>query len=590
MGVYTMSRQLLIEVEKQEMLQREFDPSKIQTIKENNNGKLVLPVQLQRANAVNANNRWYSKNILVREAEKYQQLIKAKNSMGELDHPDCEICSELEPNKILTKGGWKLIKDISDNEIIATMNIETRDIEYQQIEKKIDQAYKGIMYHIHGKNIDITTTPNHRFLVEDRYGKMKYITALEIYDIIQSGKNPHLKIPKTGNWNCVEQDTFILPAINPIDFGYSNSHAKIEKYLTDIEIDMNLWMEFLGWYISEGCFINRADRNAYAVKITQKKEEGKKLIEAMLDRFPKEFKINKYEKGNGKVDYYIHDIRLWLYLSKLGKSHEKYIPYEFKQLTPPQLEILFNAFISGDGTSFMDREYNVTKAFTTSKQLADDIQEIMLKLGIASNVKTRIPENRMIEDREILAENSRPLYIIRQETSSGVYISSPSLKVEKIEDFDDRVYCVRVANGNFYAQDKNGKCFWSGNSATVSLQNVSHVITEAYWEGDNLMGRIEVLNTPMGMILQSLVESGILIGVSSRAVGSTRRNAQGYEEVMEDLQLLCWDVVSQPSTPGSWVMTEGKGMLDGQRLIDPKVDRMIRFYQSAQEYIYNKNQ
>jgi len=122
------------------------------------------------------------------------------------------------------------------------------------------------------------------------------------------------------------------------------------------------------------------------------------------------------------------------------------------------------------------------------------------------------------------------------------------------------------------------------DQATVSLQNVSHVITEAKWEGNNLMGKVEVLDTPMGMILQNLVEAGVLIGVSSRAVGSTVRNAKGYDEVGEDLQIICWDVVSTPSTPGSWFMTEGK------QFIDPKVDKYLRFLASAQNYVQRYNE
>ena len=121
------------------------------------------------------------------------------------------------------------------------------------------------------------------------------------------------------------------------------------------------------------------------------------------------------------------------------------------------------------------------------------------------------------------------------------------------------------------------------DQATVSLQNVSHVVTEAIWNGDNLMGKIEILDTPMGTILQNLVESGVLIGVSSRAVGSTMRNAKGQDEVQEDLQLICWDVVSTPSTPGSWLMTEGK------QFVDPKVDKYLRFLSSAQEYLQRFN-
>lgn len=95
-------------------------------------------------------------------------------------------------------------------------------------------------------------------------------------------------------------------------------------------------------------------------------------------------------------------------------------------------------------------------------------------------------------------------------------------------------------------------------SSSVSLDRVSHAVREMWWEGDNVMGRIEVLNTPKGQILQSLLESGITIGISSRGVGSTEKNNEGLDLVQGDYQIICWDIVSEPSTPGAYLFAEGK--------------------------------
>jgi hypothetical protein len=76
-------------------------------------------------------------------------------------------------------------------------------------------------------------------------------------------------------------------------------------------------------------------------------------------------------------------------------------------------------------------------------------------------------------------------------------------------------------------------------------------------EGDVVYGTVELLNTPAGKILQSLVESGVTLGISSRGVGSTKRDGD-YDIVQEDFQLICWDFVSEPSTPGAFMMSEGK--------------------------------
>ena len=95
------------------------------------------------------------------------------------------------------------------------------------------------------------------------------------------------------------------------------------------------------------------------------------------------------------------------------------------------------------------------------------------------------------------------------------------------------------------------------DSSVVELKNASHIIREAYMDDGVCYGTVELLDTPSGKILQSLVESGVTLGISSRGVGSTRREGD-YDVVQDDFQLICWDYVSEPSTPGAFMMREGK--------------------------------
>ena len=96
-------------------------------------------------------------------------------------------------------------------------------------------------------------------------------------------------------------------------------------------------------------------------------------------------------------------------------------------------------------------------------------------------------------------------------------------------------------------------------SSVVNLKNVSHNIKDMWWDGDNVMGKIEILPTPSGNILKALIENGITCGVSSRGMGSLEQNGD-IMEVQDDFELLCWDFVSTPSNPGSYMHTlkEGK--------------------------------
>ena len=96
-------------------------------------------------------------------------------------------------------------------------------------------------------------------------------------------------------------------------------------------------------------------------------------------------------------------------------------------------------------------------------------------------------------------------------------------------------------------------------STVINLKNVSHIVTGYNWDGDQLMGTIEILPTPSGNILKELIKNGVTVGVSSRGMGSLDQNGS-VMEVQDDFELLCWDFVSTPSNPGSFmsVLQEGK--------------------------------
>lgn len=96
------------------------------------------------------------------------------------------------------------------------------------------------------------------------------------------------------------------------------------------------------------------------------------------------------------------------------------------------------------------------------------------------------------------------------------------------------------------------------DTSVVNLKNTSHIVREAWIENGTVFGTIEVLHkTPSGAILRGLIESGVKLGISSRGVGSTRKQ-NDYYVVQDDFQLICWDMVSEPSTPGAFMLPEGK--------------------------------
>ena len=122
------------------------------------------------------------------------------------------------------------------------------------------------------------------------------------------------------------------------------------------------------------------------------------------------------------------------------------------------------------------------------------------------------------------------------------------------------------------------------DSSVVELKNASHTVREAYMDGDIVYGTVEILNTPSRKILQSLVESGITLGISSRGVGSTKSKGD-MQIVQDDFQLICWDFVSEPSTPGAFMMKEGKEV--SSQFINEvfnKTDRIDRIFNDIMEW------
>jgi hypothetical protein len=112
------------------------------------------------------------------------------------------------------------------------------------------------------------------------------------------------------------------------------------------------------------------------------------------------------------------------------------------------------------------------------------------------------------------------------------------------------------------------------DDSVINLKNASHMITEVWWDGNAVMGKAKVLDTPSGKILRSLVDSGVTLGISSRGMGSVNES-NGDTIVEDDFQLICFDFVSEPSTPGAFMMKEAKEYKNNIFTKADKVNRLL---------------
>jgi hypothetical protein len=150
--------------------------------------------------------------------------------------------------------------------------------------------------------------------------------------------------------------------------------------------------------------------------------------------------------------------------------------------------------------------------------------------------------------------------IKESKTRPGVFEVEGVMQRASAQNQNGRVYKKPILEreAKKYMEEfvKNGNAFGEldhPESPVVSLKNASHIVKELWWKGDDLMGRVELLNTPAGNIVKEIIKAGHTIGISSRGTGSVQQTNEGTLEVQPDFELVCWDFVSNPSTHGAFM-------------------------------------
>jgi hypothetical protein len=168
--------------------------------------------------------------------------------------------------------------------------------------------------------------------------------------------------------------------------------------------------------------------------------------------------------------------------------------------------------------------------------------------------------------KQILIETqtftAKPVKLVEGKSSTGNPLVQGILATAEVKNGNGRYYSKELWDREIdkYMESVNANRALGEldhpDSSIINLKNVSHNIKKIFWEQDNVMGIIEILPTPSGNILKALFENGIPVGVSSRGMGSLKQKGE-LMEVQDDFELLCWDFVSTPSNPGSYMKEVG---------------------------------
>jgi ribonucleoside-triphosphate reductase len=362
--------------------------------------------------------------------------------------------------EILTSSGWKLFKDLTIYDDVFTLR-EDNHIELHKPDRTFEYDYDGEMLHFKAKSLDLLVTPNHNMVVDMTNSKERRLIQASEFNCGQH------RIPKKSIWDAPDQDFFVLPGI----VMHKCSQGKFE-YAKDVppkEIPMDLWLKFFGFWLAEGSLDNAkiAKRHGYRVGLSQNVGETYDEVLQMMEQLPFNFGHGNDGKYGG---FCICNKQLWDYLSKFGKCREKFVPDEIKKLSSRQLRILFDWMMKGDG-HIKKGEHGQMNYWTSSKRLADDFQEIVLKLGYLCTMRTNHVNEGATQSIMGRTVNIHTGYVLGVQQSEHYRLRPNSIISEY---YKGKVYCCEVPNHSVFVR-RNGKVSWCGNSVGVCTVNLSRI-------------------------------------------------------------------------------------------------------------------
>ncbi len=365
-----------------------------------------------------------------------KEVIDEIGLLDEIFNPylleDTDYCYD-KKTQVMTKNGLKYFYELNYEDELMVLTDDFK-IGWQKPTNLI-KKFESKLLHFKNRRVDILCSKQQKLLVgyKNKYIKKGGDTTFREIDFVGA----EMVEPDKAN-NCRK---FIRTALGDWE-GKKKSFIKIKGNIFPIMP----FVKFMGWYLSEGsvCYTRFKERRDYSIVISQCKKENKEKIKKIVSELG--FKPKEYQD---RIIFY--DKSLSAYLRKFGKSFDKYIPYEIKELSSKYLRLFLNEFIFGDG-------YYKKKGFalyTSSPKLKDNLIEILIKLNISFSFSLQGGGKMKIKNREY---NCRKCWHIQAYPLNGM----ARLPKKKEVDYNDFVYDVTVPAHRIYIF-RNGRGCWSGN-------------------------------------------------------------------------------------------------------------------------------
>lgn len=355
----------------------------------------------------------------------------------------CKFCVTSDHEVLTKEQGWITIDNLTTNHTIAIAT-EHDELAYEKPSEVHSFDHHGDMYSVATNSVEFVCTMNHKIYAKT--AKSKLFRLIEAQDII--GSKYHCK--KNVHNSQKDVDMFMLPA-------YTHENSQYKRFDNpEMQIKMDLWLEFLGIYIAEGHIDGKQH-----VRISAHKQTIKDKLEEILPQIGFNWAIYP-----GELDYYYitNQRSLTQYLQPLGKGIEKFLPEFVWNLSERQSRVLLFALLSGDGYHYN----NSCEYYTGSYRLANDVQRLTIHCGWSSKCTIKRPAGEVldIKGQQTTRKTNQYRIGIIQHPNYLTTLVNPDTKstTEQIIWFEGKVYCPTVSSGKFLIR-KNGKIVITGNSS-----------------------------------------------------------------------------------------------------------------------------
>ena len=345
--------------------------------------------------------------------------------------------------KVLTSEGFKWISEIKVGDLIWSVKPDTQELELQPVTKLHNYFYEGNAIRAKTRYIDFLVTPDHSIPIISR--KSKKMSTIKARDLLKRYKTLLLRSFK---WQGKKVNKFVLPVVE------KRTSQKEFK-----EFNMRDWIQFIGWYVTEGCCYH--SNSGYLIRIYQSnKENRKKILELMKRMSLPAFECNR------SVD--VQSKQLFMYLKNNCGDYfyNKRLPREYLDLNQEYLNLLFNTLIAGDGSRQSPRKgRRMDKICFVSKSpyLISNFVEICLKLGSNCNIAHQ-------KDGTVIVG------VQRKHVKNELY-STRTFGKDKPQVFEEYysgpVYCPELPKNHTIVIERNGKVSLNGNSYDIGFGALS---------------------------------------------------------------------------------------------------------------------